>query len=336
MKRAVWTEGGLEVAEGEPPPLPEGWVRVQVAACGICGSDLHIWHGGVDQPLATRPVGTTPGHEVAGTVVEATQAGLPEAVFAVNPNVTCGRCDYCVTGRPNLCRRGGFGIGLGRPGGLAEYVDAPVANLFPVADTVSPVAASLTEPLAVALRGVSLARLAQDSAVLVLGGGTIGLLAALLARDRASTVAVTTRHAHQRQLASSIGATPIDPDEAVAWGREHRPDVVIETVGGQADTVGVAVRACARGGRIVVLGVFGTVPVDMGQVMFKELELIGSFCYGTGRRGQEFAAAANLLPRYAAELDGLQTHRFALDDVESAFSAAADKGTGSVKVTVVP
>src|ERR1700677_920563 len=109
MRQALWTESGLAVTAGDStPPLAPGWARLRVDACGICGSDLHIWQG-----HATRNLGTCPGHEAAGTILQANDHPLPDAVFAVSPNVTCGRCDYCITGRPNLCRRGGYGIGLG-------------------------------------------------------------------------------------------------------------------------------------------------------------------------------------------------------------------------------
>ena len=115
-------------------------------------------------------------------------------------------------------------------------------NLAPIPDGVDAVTASLTEPLAVTVRGVGRARVAADSTVLVIGAGTIGLCAALVARDRAAAVAITARHPHQRAAAEQLGVTVLGEDEAVAWGKEHRPDVVVESVGGAADTVGDAIR----------------------------------------------------------------------------------------------
>ena len=126
MRRAIWTNEGIEVVEEEPGPLEPGWVRLQVEACGICGSDLHFFHGQVRKPL-----GTSPGHELAGTVVDG-PAGLADVRYAVSPNVTCGgSCAFCQSGRTHLCGKGGPGIGLGRHGGLAELVDAPLINLAP-------------------------------------------------------------------------------------------------------------------------------------------------------------------------------------------------------------
>src|SRR5262245_17572624 len=226
MLRAVWSENGLEIVEQEPGPLEAGWVRLQVEACGICGSDLHFWHRDIPPPL-----GTSPGHELVGTIVDG-PAGLPDTRYAVSPNVTCGTCGFCLTGRSNLCGRAGPGIGLGRNGGLAELVDAPVDNLAAIPEDVGPVVASLTEPLAVTVRGIGAARLGPDSKVLVLGAGAIGLCAALVARDRAAQVAITARHPHQRKAAGGLGVTVLDEDEAIPWGKEHRPDVVVESVGG--------------------------------------------------------------------------------------------------------
>ena len=97
----MWTTDGLDVVDDGPGPLQPGWVRVSVEACGICGSDLHFFDGDIP-----RPVGTSPGHELVGTVVDA-PAGLPDVRYAVSPNVTCGgTCSFCRTGRTRQpCRR---------------------------------------------------------------------------------------------------------------------------------------------------------------------------------------------------------------------------------------
>jgi threonine dehydrogenase-like Zn-dependent dehydrogenase len=331
VRRATWTDDGLEVIDVEPGPLAPGWVRLRVEACGICGSDLHFWHGHL-----RRPLGTSPGHELAGTVVDG-PAGLADVRYAVSPNVTCGKCTFCRTGRTNLCGRAGAGIGLGRDGGLAELVDAPVENLAPIPDGVDAVTASLTEPLAVTVRGVERAGVQPDSEVLVLGAGAIGLCAALVARDRAATVAITARYPHQRAAAEHLGVTVLSEDEATIWGKEHRPEVVIESVGGMADTLSDAVRVVGRGGRVVVLGTFSEPrPVDLQRLMMKEASIVGSFCYGGGDREPEFATAARLTGRWKHELSSLTTHQLPLEDVTKAFGIADDKSSGAIKVTLTP
>ena len=331
MRRALWTSDGLSLDEVEPEPLAAGRARVRVEACGICGSDLHWWHG-----TTPRPLGTAPGHELAGIVVDG-PAGLADVLYAVSPNVACGGCSFCVVGRTHLCDRAfGRGLGMGTDGGLSELVDVPVENLAPVT-TDDPVVASLTEPLAVSLRGVSLGGIEPDSRVLVLGAGTIGLTAGLLARDRAAEVAVTARYPHQAEVARALGIETISEADGIGWAKERGADVVIETVGGGASTLDDAVKACRKGGTIVLLGVFAERrPVDVAKLVMKELRLQGSFCYGSTTRGSEYAAAAALTGRYGAELSRLGTHQFRLDEVTSAFETAADKTSGAIKVTIRP
>jgi L-iditol 2-dehydrogenase len=330
VRRASWTDTGLAVLDEDPGPLTEGVARLRVAACGICGTDLHHWAG-----TSPRKVGTTPGHEFVGTLVDA-PPGLADALYAVSPNVTCGACEFCESGQLHLCRRGGFGIGLGRNGGLADLVDVPVRNLFAVPAGVDPLVASLAEPLAVCIRAMGHARAEPDSRALIIGAGTLGLLSAVALRDAVHQVAVIARYPHQSEIASSYGVTALNEQDAEAWGKEFRPDIVIETVGGGGSTVDTALRMARRGARLILLGSFGIVPVNLGLAMSKEVRIVPSSIYGTGRRGQQFAAAVQLLPRWRDAMRPLLTHQFSLEDVEAAFTCASNKTTGSLKVTVRP
>src|SRR5262245_36422812 len=330
MRQARWTESGLEVADVVPPPLLHDWVRLRVAACGICGTDLHLWR----RELAP-PIGIAPGHEVSGTVIEGPR-GLADALYAVEPIWFCNRCDFCASGRRQLCEKLEI-FGVMRSGGLAEFVDLPLLTLHPVHPSVSPLLASLAEPLAVCERALALARLESDSRVLVLGAGSIGLLSGLLARDRAGMVAITARHPQQKDAAKRLGLVPLDEKEVRAWAATAQPDVVIETGGRQAQTLLDATRLCRAGGRIVVLGIFSKRSEVNGFLLAtKELEIVGSNMYGSSRRGSQFRAAVELLRRYASELAPLQTHRFALAELEPAFRAASDKHSGAIKVAITP
>jgi threonine dehydrogenase-like Zn-dependent dehydrogenase len=330
LRQARWTEKGLDVAEVEPPALPPDWVRLRVAACGICGTDLHLYR----RELAA-PVGVAPGHEIAGTPLDGPR-GLADGLYAVEPICICGVCDFCISGRRHLCEKMAI-IGVMRNGGLADFVDVPAYAVHPVHSSVSPLVASFAEPLAVCVRGVSLARIDDDSRVLVLGAGAIGLLSGLLARDRVREVAITARHPQQREAAKRLGLTPLSEDEAKAWVKGAQPDVVIETVGGHAQTLLDATRWCRAGGRVVVLGIYSQrTEVSGYNLATRELEIVGSNMYGMGRRGPQFRAAVELLPRYATELAGLQTHQFGLERIEEAFRCAGDKTTGAIKVTVLP
>ena len=329
MLQSKWTDDGIELAEVEPGPLAPGHVRLKVAACGICGSDLHSFR----HFLPTRP-GDTPGHEVVGTVLDG-PAGLADVLYAVEPHTRCGVCDLCLSGKHHLCNEGAL-IGTRIPGGMSEFVDAPTYTVHPVDPSVAPLPASFAEPLAVCVRAVTMARLEVDSRVLVIGAGAIGLLAALLARDRCARVAISARYEHQRRAAADLGVEAVAEADLMSWALDNRPDVVFETVGGEADTIGQAVKAVRKSGRVVVLGVFiGEVSLNGLLLVVKEVELLGSVLYGPSRRGSDFAAAVSLLPRYQPDLAPLQTHQYPLRAIHQAFDTALDKTTGAIKVTLL-
>jgi threonine dehydrogenase-like Zn-dependent dehydrogenase len=324
----VWTDAGLRVDEVAPGPLQPDFVRLRVEACGLCGTDLTFWHR--HQPPVT---GTVPGHEFIGVVMDG-PVGVADVRYAASPIVVCGTCEFCVAEQWNLCRRGGDLIGLGRDGGLADWVDVPVRNLTPLSDTLSRSVAMLTEPMAVAVRGVRHARIGPDDRVLVLGGGTIGLLAAAVARSRSSDVTISVRYRHQGDAAEALGVTVISDHEAFAWGKQARPDTVIESVGGTADTLDTAISVARRGGTIVVLGTFAKVPVDLFVASQKELVLRNSFAYGTSEGLSDFEEAARTLVELRDPLRNLVTHEFDLAQVVDAFECADDKTTGAIKVAV--
>jgi threonine dehydrogenase-like Zn-dependent dehydrogenase len=328
-----WTAAGVELAEADAGPLPEGWVRLAVTGCGICGSDLHIYRGMRAGVLSPQDF-ATPGHEIAGTVIDG-PAGVADAVHAVEPWIACRTCADCMRGEPVLCEEGRL-LGVTDGGGLAETVDVPARLLHPVDDRVGTRLASLAEPWAVSVRAVHRARLTEvDERLLVLGGGAIGLLCGVAARDRTARVGITCRYEHQADLARRFGLDAVPPDSVAEWADEHRPDVVIETVGGEADTMADAVRTVRRGGRIVVVGVFGPPrPTDYREVVLKEVEIVGSFIYGTVRGGSEFGVAVRRMGAIVDELAALQTHRYDLTDVASAFEVADDKSSHAVKVTI--
>ncbi|MEO5898678.1 MAG: alcohol dehydrogenase catalytic domain-containing protein [Ilumatobacteraceae bacterium] len=328
MKHAVWTTDGLSVEDVEPPALPDGFVRLQVEACGICGSDLHFWTGHQHPALAT-----VPGHEFVGTILDA-PAGVADGRYAASPIVRCGTCEHCLAGEWNLCRRGGELIGMGRNGGLAEWVDVPLVNLVPLGD-VGPEVGMLAEPMAVAVRGVGLAGLAADETVLVLGAGTIGLLAALIAQRTSDKVVVSARYPHQVAAAEALGLTTIAEADVIGWGKQQRPSAVIETVGGTANTINDAIKVAKRGGRVIVLGTFAQPSVDLFSAQLKEVSITPSFAYGTRDGVDDFAEAAAVLAEHRDTLPTLITHRFALDDVTTGFETALDKSSGAVKVAVV-
>jgi len=328
VQAARYRDDGIGIDAIDPGPLRAGWVRVRVQACGICGTDLHAW---ADPKRAPRCI---PGHEIVGIPADG-PAGTPDRLCAIHPRVACGACAFCKSGARHLCSRGEL-IGITRHGGWAEQVDCPRENLVAVPATLEPVEAALTEPFAVALRGLARARIAASSRVLVVGAGSVGLITALLARDRVARVAVSARYPAQHAAAERLGVVALSSEIFESAVAELQPDVVIETVGGNADTLTTAIRACRPGGRVVVLGVFdGQAMIDARTLVLHELELIASNTYASDARGCEFESAVEWLVRHRSELATLCTHQFPLAAVADALRCAADKTAGSIKVSLI-
>jgi threonine dehydrogenase-like Zn-dependent dehydrogenase len=331
MLQSYWTETGIGLRDVEPGPLQPDRVRLRVAACGICGSDLHRYRD--TRSALGREV--TPGHEFVGTIVDAGAAGLPDSLYGVDPWQACGACDFCLRGMSEACRSGSL-IGVHAPGGLAECVDVLARNIHAHDPSLSPLEASLNEPFAVCVRSIHLAELKLDSRVLIIGGGTLGLITGAIARDLAGRVAMTARYPFQAAAARQIGIEPVDEAETQAFADDFEPDVVIESVGGKANTIEQAMNASRPGGLIVVQGLFSEKSaINASTLVFKELRMVGSKIYGQNQHGPEFATATNLLPRHRDTIKVLQTHQFPLSHIEEAFATAADRSTRSIKVTVL-
>ncbi len=337
MKAAIFGDtGDIAVREAKLPEPRPGWVRLAVSSVGICGSDLNLLYAHGD---ASR--GVQPGHEIAG-VIDRVGDGvvLPTGkLVAVEPLHGCGNCRYCATGLRNLCPNNRL-FGFTARGGMAEYVTVPEDTLYELPADLPRHIAALTEPMAVCVRGLRMARLDVRSRVAILGAGSIGLLSTVCARAAgAGEVLITARHPHQQELARHLGADHVF-DSASSLLEAVGPDyvdVVVETVGGQADTLSESLAVARHGGRVVILGVFDGKPGLPGWEMFrKELTLTASNCYGRECHRPDFALATDLVVEHRQLLEPLVTHRFKLDQVAEAFATAADKSNQSIKVQVNP
>lgn len=336
MRAATWTTEStrrLALSDLAEPERPAGHSTIRVEACGLCGTDLHLYRGNL-----TPVPGSVPGHELAG-VVTASDTFAPGTLVAIEPVIGCRQCAPCRGGTPHHCTSLQV-LGISAPGGLQEFLVVPDANVYPVADGVSAEVATLAEPLAVAVRGVHLADLNFGSRVLVLGSGAIGLLTLLLARRTATEVAITARYPQQREMALAFGATQVfEPGskELRAWAKEARPDVVLETVGGESNTLTEAIFSVRPGGIIVALGIFSMRPeIPAFRLVNEGIQLRGAVMYGRVGESSEFGAAVALLPELQDQLKKLIVTPFPLAQVNEAFEAAADKQRGTLKVTVAP
>jgi L-iditol 2-dehydrogenase len=279
VKALVYTgPNAIELRE-VPDPSPEpGEVLVRVEAVGICGSDMHAYHGHDSR----RPAPLVLGHEAAGRVLTGPKAGRR---VTVNPLVTCGACEACLSGRAHLCGSREILSMPPRPGAFAEVVRVPERNLVELPEGFDVAKAALAEPVAVSYHAVDrgarlLARPLAATRCVVLGGGAIGLAAALvLAMRGAARVVVGEPHPARRANAARAGDfqcyAPGDRDEPP----DSSIDLVIDAVGA-ATTRAAACRMVKPGGAIVHVGLLpGSEGLDVRKITLQEVTVTGTYCY---------------------------------------------------------
>jgi 2-desacetyl-2-hydroxyethyl bacteriochlorophyllide A dehydrogenase len=336
----------MELVEREDPTAADGQAVIEVAACGVCGSDLHSFSHG----LAVRP-GSVLGHEFCGRVVSApgvTGLDVGDRV-AVRPLIPCGECDRCHAGQLQLCEGShADDIGYGSPGAFADRVLVPRAvvglTVFRLPPEVDDAGGALVEPLAVAVHAVGLADVDADDVVLVLGAGTIGLAVTRLLRlAGVRTLVVAELSDGRRRRALALGADRvIDPGaEDVTrtmrsitgpggYGLGARADVVFECAGA-VPALASALKSVRQGGTIVLAGIYGReVGIHVDRIIEKEVRVQGTVAYG-----DEFPTVIDHLAGGAMEPGDFVSHTYALDEITQAFHTQLDR-TCSLKVQVRP
>ena len=278
MKAVVLSAvNNLAIAEVEKPKPGLKECLVKVLACGICGTDRHIYHG--EYPSA-KPV--ILGHEFGGVIEEVGSNSKFKVgqVVSVDPNIVCGTCPDCVAERTAFCPDL-TALGVNINGGLAEYVLTPDSQIYPVKADLNPLHLAFIEPLACSIRGLDLANLKGGEKVAVLGGGVIGLLVVQLAKlAGASEIVLITRQKFRRDVALKIGATRvIDPNSEDVNTAVTNMDVVFECAGA-VETFKQAQNISRRGGSVIVLGLTAsdvTLEVNPFNIVVNELRIQGSF-----------------------------------------------------------
>jgi alcohol dehydrogenase len=283
MKALVYTQPGrMELQERPMPELVDGEVVLRIEAVGICGSDMHAWHG--HDPR--RQPGLVLGHEFVGRIERSAAPGFePGSRWTGNPLIVCGICDYCVQGRNNLCANRTM-VGMTRPGAYAEYMSIPAPSLVALPPDLPSVAAALTEPAATAWHAINLSMRAlmrplHECSVLVIGGGAIGMLAGLLLMHLGvRELTVTELNPKRREtLARAVGCTAIDPREHPL--EEARFEFVIDAVGSKV-TREQAFRSVKPGGVIMHVGLQDWASeIDMRKLTLAEVSLLGTYTYTT-------------------------------------------------------
>lgn len=318
---------GVKVLDVPEPALPQpGFARLRVTAAGICGTDIHIAR---DEYACDAPV--ILGHEILAVVED---VGDLESWHLVGKRVTtetyystCGACQWCRAGRPNLCpsRRS---IGSFENGGFAKYVTVPVKNLHTLPDFLDETEGALSEPLACVTHALlDPAVISAGDRVLVTGPGTIGQLAAQVAAAEGGvvTIAGLPKDSARLAIASRLGLDTISTE-----AEENSYDVVIEC-SGSAPAAAMALRAARRAGRYVQIGIFGkdvTLPIDL--VLYKELTLTSGFA----STPTSWRRAIALIEQHKIRLSPLVTARAEIKKWPEAFAAAA-AGEG-LKTVIIP
>ena len=318
------------------PHAGPGELVLRNQVCGVCGTDVHIYHGEPGSADVNPPV--VLGHEYSGEVVEVGEGVTGFAVgdhVTVDPNIYCGHCAYCQNGKKQLCPSM-EAIGVTRDGGFAQYSRIPASQAFKLEPTVPWETAAMAEPLACCLHGIDLAGIQVGDKVCVVGGGAIGLLMVQLAKlSGASQIVLSEPNEKRRQVGLQLGANaaidPTRPDaqEAFAQVLDGGANVVIECVG-NVPAVKSAFQFAGKGATVLLFSVpkvDATFDLPLFDVYKKELTIKGSFV-----NPDTHARAVALINSGKVDFGPIITHRFTLDQLPEAI--AMQMSDASIKVVV--
>lgn len=338
MKAAVYHgPGDLRVEEVPVRKLKDNEVKIQVKYCGICGTDIHIFHGDGGCCDVTPPL--VPGHEFSGVVAEV-GAGVKTVKVGDrvtgDPNDMCGECYFCKNGMQHFCKNN-IGIGTTVDGGFAEYVIMREKQVYKVSDELSFIEAAMAEPISCCLHGIDLCNIKAGDTVLVIGGGPIGMIMMQLAKNAgASKVIMSEPVEEKREQALKLGATktidPLHEDvEAVLAEYCENVNVVIECVG-NVHTQADAVRFAGRGATIMYFGLAApeeSFPIRPDDIFKKELHITSSYI-----NPYSFERAIQILESGTVELESLITNVVPLDNIADVFTKPEYRRTGKVMIQI--
>ena len=333
MKALVYTQPGeMQLLERPLPEAASGEVVLKIEAVGICGSDMHAWHGHDPRRLP----GLVLGHEFVGTIAQSAAPGFEQGTrWTGNPLITCGTCEYCAQGRNNLCAHRTM-VGMTRPGAYAEYMSIPAASLIAMPQDMPALVAALTEPAATAWHAINLSMRAlhrplHECRVLVIGGGAIGMLAALLLRHLGvQRLTVTELNPLRRQtLQQAVGCEAIDPRQQPL--PEAAFDHVMDAVGSKI-TRQQAFAAIKPGGVIMHVGLQDWASeIDLRKLTLAEITLLGTYTYTTA----DLRATVDALHRGVfGDLSWVEERR--LDEGQQAFVDLDQGKSASAKIVLRP
>lgn len=337
MKQAVMTEPGvIEYRDIARPLVNPGEVLIQICRIGVCGSDIHVYHG--MHPYTSYPV--VQGHEVSGVIAEvgAGVAGLqPGDIVTIMPQVTCGKCYPCQHGMEHICEELKV-MGFQTDGAAQEFFSIAAEKVLKMPEGITLDQAAMVEPVSVGVHAIRRAGGVEGKNVLVLGAGTIGNLLAQAARaSGANKVMVTDMSAYKIERARLCGlncaVNPHEQDLAEAVKGclgPDRADVIFECVGVES-TITDAVHLARKGSKIVVVGVFGKKPlVDLGLLQDRELTMVGTLMY----QKVDYLRAIEFIAAKKIALEPLISSRFSFDRYLDAYHTIEAAHGNSMKVMI--
>lgn len=337
MIQAVMTSPGvIDFHDAPKPQLMAGQVLIKIIRIGVCGSDIHVYHG--KHPYTSYPV--VQGHEVSGRIIEispdVTSYQVGDAV-TIQPQVVCGECYACRHGRYNICDSLKV-MGFQTTGTASEFFAVDAAKLVRLPEGMSFDEGAMIEPLAVAVHALHRGGEIAGKKILVLGAGPIGNLVAQAAKGMgAKTVMITDLSAFRLSKAAecsidypiNTGETPIGKAIAEHFGPD-KADLILECVGVNA-TMAQAIDNARKGTDIIVVGVFGEkAVVDLGLVQDRELRLIGTLMY----REEDYLEAIKLVNEGRIKLKPLISNHFAFKDYLKAYQYIEEAGDQALKVMI--
>jgi 2-desacetyl-2-hydroxyethyl bacteriochlorophyllide A dehydrogenase len=334
--RAAYYEGnqGIRIGDCVPVAPAAGEVQIRVSHCGICGTDLHVYHGNMDHRVRLPQV---IGHEMSG-VIEATGEGVLNYRngdrVTVMPLDPCHQCPACRAGHWHVCQRLKF-IGIDVPGAFQTLWTVPAATLFRIPDQLTIEHAALIEPIAVACHDVRLGGVEPGEYAVVMGGGPIGTLVALVARQAGARVLVSEVNSFRLKLIEGLGFETINPATTDlvrhvndATG-DAGADIVFEVSGAAPAALSMTEVLRVRG-RVVMVAVYAKpVPVNLHRFFWRELKMIGARVY----EPQDFEKAIALLGSGEIPFAKLITGIYPLDKLKHGFEQM-EKGGEVMKILV--
>ncbi|NMB42331.1 MAG: zinc-dependent alcohol dehydrogenase family protein [Firmicutes bacterium] len=339
MKTAVFYEKGVLKIEDRPiPEISDDEVLVRVRACGVCGTDIHIFCG--EEGAAKTPSGTVLGHEFAGEVAQIgrnVRGLLVGDRVSVDPNKLCGYCEYCRKGLGHFCT-GMVGIGTTTNGGFAEYCAVPASQVYKVSESLSFEEAAMAEPISCCLHGIDLCNIKCGSTVAVIGCGMIGLLMVQLAKlSGAARVIAIEPVAEKRQKALEFGADmvidPLCKDVATAlkMAGYTQIDVVIECVG-KTQTIQQAIDIAGKYSVVMMFGL--TAPDDEIRIkpfeFFKKEITLGSSYINP----YTFPAAINLLESGKLDVTSMVYRKAPLSELPKILANPEKRSAGKNMIVI--